>query len=194
MSTMGPEGAAPVDGNDNAAQQTDEAQQNGSDQQTEDGQQDEDRDWRAEYEKVKAESRKHERRARENAQARRDLEALQAKSLPDQERQVAEAADKARREARTEFGQRLASAEIRAALTGIVAEPGDIIEDLNLARYVTDDGEVDEDAVSALKQKYSSLMGVKRTPKVGAGQTGKPPKVPSAADEFAATINGLLGR
>lgn len=53
--------------------------------------------------------------------------------------------------------QRLASAEIRAALAGVVDNPAAIVEDLNLSKFVGDDGEIDSSAVDALKAKYAGF-------------------------------------
>lgn len=148
----------------------------------------------AEVEKWKAEARKHERRARQNAEARRELQQLQQGNQTDQERIAAEAKESGRKEAAVEFGQRLAEAEIRAALTGVVDNPADVIEDLNLSKYVTEDGEVDPDAVKALRTKYTKLLGTRRPPSMetakGTGGRGSTSKTP--ADDFADTLNGLL--
>jgi hypothetical protein len=78
------------------------------------------------------------------------------------------AIERARAEAATEvtatFAQRLAAAEIKAQLAGLVESPESIVEDLNLAKYVTTTGEVDAEAVSALRDKYAGLL--KAVPKV----------------------------
>lgn len=68
-----------------------------------------------------------------------------------------EAAQEARNALTREFGHRIAGAEIKAVLTGLVPDPESIVEDLNLDRYVTDDGEVDTDAVAKLREKYAAL-------------------------------------
>lgn len=53
--------------------------------------------------------------------------------------------------------ERVASADIRAALTGIVPDPESVIEDLNISRFIGDDGEVNAEAITALRAKYAAL-------------------------------------
>ena len=114
-------------------------------------------DWQAEAEKWKSLARKHEDRAKENGAAARELEKLREASLSEAEKAVAEAEKRGRTAALTEVSQRLAAAEIKAALTGIVKDPADIVGDLNLAKFVTADGDVDAKAVTALKDRYAAL-------------------------------------
>jgi len=97
-------------------------------------------------------------------------------------------ADTIRADIRREMMGDLAAARIEAALTGIVDDPSTIVEDLNMSRYITEDGEVDHDAIAALKKKYALL--VKRPPSVGHGRTGQQPSA-TAADQFAATLRSL---
>lgn len=106
----------------------------------------------------------------------------QAKKAPAAE------SDALRAEIRREFMGDLAAARIEAALTGIVDDPSQIVEDLNLDRYITDDGDLDLDAVSALKDKYARL--VKRSA-VGHGRNGGNGAPKSAADQFADTLRSL---
>jgi hypothetical protein len=111
-------------------------------------------DWKAEAEKWKGLARKHEDRAKSNADKAKKFD---ESSLTDAEKVAAEAEERGRKAALAEHGQKLAGAEIKAALAGVVPDPKAIVEDLNLAKYVTDDGEVDEDAVKALREKYLAL-------------------------------------
>lgn len=73
----------------------------------------------------------------------------------------------ARAEARLENGTRLAAAEIRGQLASILPDDhlDDLIDDLNLAKYVDDDGEVDTNAVKALRDKYKTLLDRRRGPR-----------------------------
>lgn len=104
--------------------------------------------------KWKAMARKHEAASKA---AQKELDKLRAASQTDSERAVTEAESKGRQAAQAEFGERLAGAEIKAALSGVVPDPAAIVEDLNLAKYVTADGEVDSEAVEALRKKYEGL-------------------------------------
>jgi len=132
----------------------------------------------------KSQARENEKRAKSNASAAKELEQLKASMMSETEKAVAEAEARGRAAAVSEVGQRIAAAEIKAALTGIVPDPGDIVEDLNLARYVTDSGDVDTKAIAALKKKYEAL---KTPPASAPDPKGRPAenlrKVPVAGGE-----------
>lgn len=114
---------------------------------------------KADRDKWKSQSRKHEQRAKANAKAARELEDLRNKNLPADEAALREAEGRGRTAARAELAQQLAGARIEAALTGIVPDPSDIVEELNLAKFVDDDGEIDTDAIDDLKTKWAARMG-----------------------------------
>jgi hypothetical protein len=131
-------------------------------------------DWKAEAEKWKRLSRENETRFKGNA---KKLEELQASAMSDGEKAVAEAEKRGRTAALTEVSTRVAAAEIKAALTGVVPDPSVIVEDINLARYVTETGDVDTDAVAALKAKFV-VIAAKAPPIPGGadgGARGTPP-------------------
>jgi flavin-binding protein dodecin len=89
--------------------------------------------------------------------------------------------------------QRVARAEVKAALTGLVDDPDSIVEDLNLARFIDDDGEINDGAIAALKTKYAGFS--KRGPRPdlsqGSGANGK--SVASPASDFASILQSQLG-
>jgi hypothetical protein len=91
--------------------------------------------------------------------------------------------------------QRVARAEVKAALAGLVDNPDSIIEDLNLARFVSDDGEVNDDAIAALKSKYAAFSG-RRAPRPdptqASGSNGATASDPAA--ELASILQGQLNR
>jgi len=95
--------------------------------------------------------------------------------------------EKIRAEIRREFMGDLAAAKIEAALTGIVDDPTQIVDDLNLDRYITDEGEIDTDAVTSLKDRYARLV---KRPTVGHGRNGAQPKG-SKQDQFTDTLRSL---
>lgn len=123
--------------------------------------------------KWKALARKHEAASKK---ALRDLDAIKSASQTDAEKAVSEAEKRGELTATAKLAERLAGAEIKAALVGIVPDPAAIVEDLNLSRYVTD-GEVDSEAVAALKKKYEGLAakGGKPAPDLKQGQRGSAP-------------------
>jgi DNA-binding transcriptional regulator YiaG len=106
-------------------------------------------------------SRKWEQRAKDNSKAAERLAEIEAANLSETEKAVKEAEQRGASAARADFGQRLAAAEIKAALTGVVPDPAAIVEDLNLGKYVTDTGDVDQEAVTALRSKYESFASKK---------------------------------
>lgn len=115
--------------------------------------------------KWKSLARKHESERRKLA---KQIEELQAAQMSDQDKAIAEAKATARAEALKETGEKLAAAELRAA--GV---PAEVIEDLNLARFVDDDGEVIVDQVAATAAKFA---GRKTAPQVPTGpQNGSKP-------------------
>lgn len=111
----------------------------------------------AEAEKWKALARKHENQAKANAAAAKRLAEMEKANQSDTEKAIADAEERGRKSATTETGQLIAAAEIKAALTGIVPDPAAIVEDLNLAKYVTDMGAADADAIAALRTKYAGF-------------------------------------
>ena len=138
---------------------------------------------------------------RENANARiKARDAARAKPSTDEQpeasRQALKAAeDRGRSAARMEYGIRLAGAEVKAALAGVLAEDqiADIVEDLNLSRFVDDEGDVDSEAIKVLRDKYTALAGKRQAPRVGHGRNTSPPQAKSTADQFADALNAALG-
>ena len=117
----------------------------------------------------------------------------EASKTAEERAQEAQKAAEARAAAAT---QRVARAEVKAALAGLVEDPESIVEDLNLSRFVDDDGEIKQDAIDNLKAKYTGLSGRKGTPRPdrsqASGANGATPASP--ASEFASLIQGQLHR
>lgn len=127
-------------------------------------------DYKAEYERVKREARKHEDRAKEGAAARKRLAELEAANQTESERLQATA--KAAEERAAAAEQRAASALIRSTLVdaGYTSDhAAALIEDMNVGRYIGEDGQVDTDAVTA---KYGPLAPAAgpRAPRPNAAQ------------------------
>ena len=106
-------------------------------------------DLSAEVEKWKAQARKHEDRAKANAAAAKELEQVKAASMTEQERAVEQARAETRTATLIEVGGRLAAAEVRVAAAGrFTPEQLDsLLENVDLSKFVTDDGDVDADKV-----------------------------------------------
>lgn len=81
-----------------------------------------------------------------------------SKSELEREREARTRAEEAAATAARTAAERIAAAEVKAALTGLVDDPSIIIEDLNLGRYVTAEGDVDTEAVARLREKYQGLV------------------------------------
>lgn len=86
------------------------------------------------------------------------------------------AEERGREAARMEYGVRLAGAEVRASLADVV--PNDqinsFVTNLDLARFVDEDGGVDQDLIKELREQVVSLLGTRKTPRVNHGSTSKP--------------------
>lgn len=122
-----------------------------------------------------------------------EYDRLAQASKTDAERATERAsAAEARAEAAT---QRVARAEIKAALAGLVESPDSIIEDLNLARFVSDDGDVNDDAIAALKSKYAAF-GTRRAPRPDHSQASgaNGGTTASPAQDFASAIQSAMNR
>lgn len=134
-------------------------------------------DWKAEAERLKRESRKHEDRAKEGAAARKKLAELEAANQTETERLQARAdAAEAKVAAAAES---IAVAKLEAALTGLVDDPAEEVADLNVRKFLGEDGEIDPDKVAALKQRYAARVpaGTRAPrPNPAQGGTGTPPK------------------
>lgn len=104
----------------------------------------------AEIRKWRALARKHEDRAKANSGAAKELEDLRKQSMTEQERAVEQAKADARTATLAEVGGKLAAAEIRAALTGRMDSDRvtALLEGLNPAVFLGEDGEVDTGKVS----------------------------------------------
>jgi hypothetical protein len=86
----------------------------------------------------------------EAKQLKGDIEKVRTASLSEAEKAVVEAEQRGRASVLTEFGQRLARTEFVAAAAR--RNPGydaaAVLDDLNLARYIGDDGEPDSKAIT----------------------------------------------
>lgn len=129
-------------------------------------------DWKAEAEKWKSLARKHEDASKKNSSAQKELEKLKAEGMSEQEKAVAEAEARGRQAALAVAAEKLAGAEIKAALTGVVKNPAEIVGDLNLAKYVTDTGDVDAEAVAALRARFLEQLPAKDPADLKQGNRG----------------------
>ncbi|WP_405911359.1 hypothetical protein OG529_04375 [Streptomyces longwoodensis] len=153
-----------ADGGDDTG--NDDDQDDGDDSDTDDDGDDQDdgdewqsviKQWKAEglkpaqiAERLKA-SRKWEQRAKKNNGAAEELARLKREGMSETDAAVAAA----RAEERVKGGERIARSVFLAAAKGRIENPAEVVEDINLKKYVDDDGEVDDDAIAALVNKLA---------------------------------------
>lgn len=123
----------------------------------------------------KAEARKWETRAKDNHKARLQLEETQRAAMTEAERAVAEAEAKGRQSAQADYGQRLAKSEFAAAAAR--RNPGfkiaDVLDDLNLGRFLGEDGEPDTKAIEKAVERFVPAAS-QSPPPMDLGNTGRP--------------------
>jgi ribosomal protein S18 len=124
----------------------------------------------------KALARKHEKRAKDNADAAQELAKIKAENQTPSEKALNEAREAGRAESNAVHLQALAGARLEAALTGIVDDPAEFVDDLNLAKFVTNDGEVDTAAIAATKAKYQKAATAKGPGSADGGARGRDDK------------------
>lgn len=122
----------------------------------------------------KAEARKWETRAKDNHKARLQLEETQKAAMTEAERAVAEAEARGRTSAKDEYGQRLAKSEFAAAAAR--RNPGfkiaDVLDDLNLGRFLGEDGEPDTKAIEKAVERFVPAAS-QSPPPMDLGNTGR---------------------
>lgn len=128
----------------------------------------------------------------------RELENLRRTSMTESERAVAEAKAAGRAEASTEFASRLVRADFltESAKRNSTFDATTILDDLNLARYVTDDGEPDTKAIAAAVARLVPVPG-DQLPVPPSLDLGHRPPGTTAGDparDFANFIGGHLAR
>lgn len=112
-------------------------------------------DHKAEADKWKALAKKHEGRAKTNAAAAKELARVKREGMSDADKKVDEAVAAAVAQERVKSGERVARSAFLAAAKGRLDNAKDVADDVNLRRYVDDDGEVDEDAIAELVDRLA---------------------------------------
>lgn len=119
--------------------------------------------------KWKAMARKHEDRAKANAAAAKELEALKASAMTDQEKAVAEAAAKARAEVLAEVGGSLVESAFKVAATGRPVDIDTMLDGLDRAKFLTDDGKPDVERIAAWIDKVAPAPTPAKAKDLGQG-------------------------
>lgn len=157
-------------------------------------------DWRAEASKWQALAQKHEARAKSNADAAKELDRVRREGMSDTERAVAEATERARSEAIAEMRTRLGGRLVRQAVLLAVADRltteqvDALLARVDLASFVSDDGDVDDQAVTAWA---STIAPAPTTTEPSFPQLGQGVRTPVANgrdnDPLLASLKGKLG-
>lgn len=153
-------GGAPDDGDGDEDDQDDDAHDSDTDDDGDgdkgDGDKGDDKvDHKAEADKYKALMRKWQDRAKGNAEAAKELAKIKREGMSEVEKRVDEAVAAARAEERVKAGVKVARQAFLAAASGRLKNAKDVADELNLKKYVDDEGEVDEDAIGELVDRLA---------------------------------------
>lgn len=117
---------------------------------------------------------------------------LQAAQQTELERAVAKAREEASQQARTEalttVGQRLVKAEFKAEAAGRVKDLDAVLEDLNLVKFLGEDGEPDSKAIKAAVARLAAVAPAESTPPFNGG-----PRKTAPANDMNALIRQRAG-
>lgn len=129
-------------------------------------------DWKAEAEKWRTHARSWEGKAKTNSQAAKELEQLRKATMSDQEKAVEAARQEARQQAIQELGTARAEDAIRFSVGERLPEKelDDLLGDLNLARFLNEDGTVNRQKVASYVERI--VPPTKTFPDLGQGARG----------------------
>lgn len=107
-------------------------------------------DYKAEAEKWQALARKHEERAKSNADKAKGFDELKKSSMTEQEKAVESARAEARAEALREIAPHLVTAKFEAVAAGRLTSEqiATLLEDVDMTKYLTPEGQVDVERVT----------------------------------------------
>src|SRR5690606_25537408 len=162
---------------------------------TETGTETEQVDWKAEAQKWQALSRKNEERAKANADAAKELEQLRRESMNERERAVEEARSKAEAEVTARFAAKLVDAEVRAAAAGRDIDIDALLEGLDRSRFITDDGDADQEAIAKWVDRVAPAPDVEEQPRgrLDLGQGTRTPPHALNGDPLLRDLKSKLG-
>lgn len=152
----------------------------------------------AEVAKWKAQARKHEERAKANANAAKELERLKLESLDETGKAVEAAKAEGRAAALTEMGGKLVAAEFKVAAGGRI-DVDTLLEGLDRSKFLNEDGDPDTDAITAWVQAIAPAQtepaatadGFPAMPDLGQGS--RQPAVPLNGDPLLNDLKSKLG-
>jgi hypothetical protein len=157
------------------------------------------KDWAAEATKWRELARKHEDRAKSNANAAKELEQLRQSAMSDQEKAVAQARTEGHAEGLAAGMARVVKAEIRAAAAGRMSaeQLGALLEATNLAVFIGEDGDVDEAKVARFVDGIAPMPSEEETrpgfPDLGQGARGGSSNQALNGDPLLRDLKAKLG-
>ncbi|WP_432160769.1 hypothetical protein [Streptomyces sp. NRRL F-5630] len=152
-------GAEDGDGGDQDGDESDTDDDGDQDDDTDGDGGDDTVDHKVEAEKWRALAKKHEARAKANAGSAKELAKLKREGMSEADKKVDEAVAAAVAQERVKSGERVARSAFLAAAKGRLDHAKDVADDVNLRRYVDDEGEVDEDGIAELVDRLAPKSG-----------------------------------
>lgn len=146
-------------------------------------------DLAAEVEKWKNLSRKHEERAKANANAAKELNELRQSTLSETERAIELAKAEARSQTLREMAVKVVEAKLQAELSGRTLS-ADAVLSFDKASFINEDGEVDDDSIKAWVESHSA-KAEPVYPDLAQGKRGT--SVPLNSDPLLADLKAKLG-
>lgn len=136
------------------------------------------------------------RKARKAAE--RELAKVQQASMTETERAVAEAEERGRAAERVALGQRLVRAEFRAQAAGKVSNLDELLDDLNLAKFIDEDGEPDAKAIAKAVARFTPTEPTEDTsrqpgPRPDLSQGGSRNHMALNSDDLTNAIKAAVG-
>lgn len=128
---------------------------------------------KAEIDKWKSLSRKNEQQAKANMAAAKELDEIRKSQLTDTEKLIEQTKTETAQSVRKEFASKLVDAELKAQLNGRVLDGGSILA-FDKSAFITDDGEIDTQAIQSWVEAHSKETGIS-APDLGQGARGNNP-------------------
>jgi hypothetical protein len=152
-------------------------------------------DLSAEVDKWKALARKHEDKAKANAKAAQELEQVKQQSMSDIERAVEQAKSEGRAEGLRVGSVKIAAAELKAAATGRLDadQLATLLENVDLARFLDEDGEVDGEKVAKFIDGIAPKPTEPTEPSFPAFAQGARGSVPLGGDALEQLLKRTVG-
>lgn len=144
----------------------------------------------SEAEKWKQLARKHEERAKANAQAAAELDQLKQSMLSDTEKAIEQAKAEARQATVAEYSGRLVDAKLESLLNGKTLTANALLA-FDKSAFVQTDGTVDDDAMRAWVDSNTATPTTPAFPDLGQGTRGNAPALNS--DPLLADLKAKLG-